>query len=136
MMANQELLTIQEVAAATGLSTHTLRYYERIGLIHSIDRAGSGHRRYSPDNLGWIDFLLKLRSTGMSVQEMQKYTQLQRAGDNTLPERLEMLKTLRNKVEVHIDELEKNLGVVRYKIEIYQQEVDERKKSKKAKAKA
>jgi DNA-binding transcriptional MerR regulator len=136
MMANQELLTIQEVAAATGLSTHTLRYYERIGLIHSIDRAGSGHRRYSPDNLGWIDFLLKLRSTGMSVQEMQKYTQLQRAGEDTLPERLEMLKTLRNKVEVHIDELEKNLGVVRYKIEIYQQEVDERKKSKKAKAKA
>jgi DNA-binding transcriptional MerR regulator len=136
MMANQELLTIQEVAAATGLSTHTLRYYERIGLIHSIDRAGSGHRRYSPDNLGWIDFLLKLRSTGMSVQEMQKYTQLQRAGDNTLPERLEILKSLRNKVEVHIDELEKNLSVVRYKIEIYQQEVDERKKSKKAKAKA
>ena len=46
-------LTISEVADATGLSVHTLRYYERIGLIHPIDRAGSSHRRYSEDDIGW-----------------------------------------------------------------------------------
>ena len=104
-----ENYTIQQVAEATGLSTHTLRYYERIGLIHPIDRAGNTHRRYTADDIGWIEFLNKLRATGMSIQEMQRYAELQREGDDSLPERLEMLETLRGRVKAHIAELQENL---------------------------
>lgn len=117
-------LTIQEVAAETGLSVHTLRYYERVGLIHPIERAENTHRRYTADDVGWIDFLLKLRRTGMSIQQMQRYTELQRQGDDTLPERLEMLKRHQQQVEAHIRQLRKHLKVIEYKVGFYQELLD------------
>lgn len=112
-------LTIQQVAKATGLSVHTLRYYERIGLIHPIDRAENSHRRYTEDDIGWISFLMKLRATGMSIQDMQTYAELQRLGDSTLPQRVELLKSLEATVIQHISELQEHLKLVRYKIEYY-----------------
>ena len=60
-------LTIAEVAERTGLTRHTLRYYERDGLMLGIDRAGSGHRRYSERDLGWLELITKLRATGMPL---------------------------------------------------------------------
>jgi DNA-binding transcriptional MerR regulator len=119
-------LTIQEVTKATGLSAHTLRYYERIGLIHPIARQENTRRRYTSDDLGWIDFLLKLRAIGMSIKDMQKYAELQRRGDETLPERLEMLRSLRDKVEARMDELNEHLKLIYYKIDIYQKIVEEK----------
>ncbi len=104
----------------TGLSVHTLRYYERIGLIHPINRARNTHRRYSQDDVGWIDFLNKLRAAGMSIQQMQAYAELQRQGDVTLPERVEMLKALRVQVEARMDELREHLKVIHYKIDSYE----------------
>src|SRR5690242_18203670 len=103
MMTLEKTLTIQQVAAATGLTEHTLRYYERIGLIHPIDRAGSGHRRYRESDVWWIEFLMKLRNTGMSIQQMQQYSILQRQGDSTLPERVEMLKIHYAQVQEQLD---------------------------------
>jgi DNA-binding transcriptional MerR regulator len=126
MNAKNGHLTIQQVAEATGLSVHTLRYYERIGLIHPIDRAGNTHRRYTTDDIGWIEFLMKLRATGMSIQDMQVYAELQRQGDDTLPERLEMLKKLQREVEARIDELNQHLALIRYKVEVYGQIVAEK----------
>lgn len=117
-------LTIQQVAQETGLSEYTLRYYERIGLIHPINRTENSHRRYSRDDLGWIEFLKKLRATGMSIQDMQDYAELQRQGEETLPQRLEMLKALRCKVEAHMSELQDHLNVICYKIELYQDKVE------------
>lgn len=119
-------LSIQEVARQTGLSTHTLRYYERVGLIHPIDREQNTHRRYTPDDVGWIDFLTKLRATGMSIKDMQRYAQLQRHGDETLPERVEMLKALRDQVQERIRQLNGHLELVQYKIEVYQQIIQEK----------
>lgn len=104
----------------TGLSVHTLRYYERIGLIHAIDRAENTHRRYSVDDVGWIDFLNKLRAAGMSIQQMQAYAELQRQGDVTLPERVEMLKALRIQLESHMDDLREHLRIIHYKIDYYE----------------
>ncbi|NWG15084.1 MAG: MerR family transcriptional regulator [Chloroflexi bacterium] len=126
MNTQTELLTIQEVAEATGLSVHTLRYYERIGLIHSIGRAQNTHRRYSMDDVGWIEFLKKLRATGMPIHQMLRYAELQRMGDETLPERLEMLKELRRNVEAHMAELQEHLKVIQYKIELYGELLAER----------
>jgi DNA-binding transcriptional MerR regulator len=126
MDIQEDRLTIQEVARATGLSAHTLRYYERVGLIHPIGREENTHRRYTPDDVGWIDFLTKLRATGMSIKDMQKYAELQRRGDETLSERVEMLKALRDKVEAHMDELNEHLKLIYYKIELYQKIVAEK----------
>jgi DNA-binding transcriptional MerR regulator len=126
MDIQKDRLTIQEVAHATGLSAHTLRYYERVGLIHPIGREENTHRRYTPDDVGWIDFLTKLRATGMSIKDMQKYAELQRRGDETLPERVEMLKSLRDRVEAHMDELNEHLKLIYYKIELYQKIVAEK----------
>jgi DNA-binding transcriptional MerR regulator len=125
MDIQKDRLTIQEVAQTTGLSAHTLRYYERVGLIHPIGREENTHRRYTADDVGWIDFLTKLRGTGMSIKDMQKYAELQRRGDETLPQRVEMLESLRDKVEAHIDELNEHLKLIYYKIEFYQKIVTE-----------
>jgi DNA-binding transcriptional MerR regulator len=130
MDIQKDKLTIQEVSQATGLSAHTLRYYERIGLIHPIDREQNSHRRYTSDDVGWIDFLTKLRATGMSIKDMQKYAVLQRQGEATLPERVEMLKALRDNVEAHMDELNEHLKLIYYKIEIYQKIVSEKELEK------
>ena len=122
----KDKLTIQEVTKATGLSAHTLRYYERIGLIHPIEREENTRRCYTADDVGWIDFLLKLRATGMSIKDMQKYAALQRRGDETLPERVEMLKSLRDSVEARMEELNEHLKLIYYKIDIYQKIVAEK----------
>jgi DNA-binding transcriptional MerR regulator len=130
MVFPKEKLTIQEVSEATGLSAHTLRYYERIGLIHPIEREENTRRLYTEEDLGWIDFLLKLRATGMSIRDMQKYAELQRQGDVTLPDRVEMLKSLQSKVEARMNELNEHLNLICYKIEIYQQIVREKELEK------
>jgi len=126
MDIQKDKLTIQEVSEATGLSAHTLRYCERIGLIHPIEREDNTRRLYTEEDIGWIDFLLKLRATGMSIKEMQRYAELQRQGDETLPQRVEMLKALRSKVEARMSELDKHLKLICYKIEIYGQIITEK----------
>ena len=130
MDIQKNMLTIQKVSEATGLSAHTLRYYERIGLIHPIEREENTRRLYTEDDIGWIDFLLKLRATGMSIKEMQTYAELQRQGDSTLPQRVEMLKSLRGKVETRMSELNEHLKLICYKIEIYEQIVTEKELKK------
>jgi DNA-binding transcriptional MerR regulator len=126
MNTRTDQLTIQQVAETTGLTVHTLRYYERIGLIHPVNRADNTHRRYSTDDIGWIQFLMKLRATGMSIQEMQLYAELQRQGDETLRERVEMLRALQHRVEAHIEELNVNRRLICSKIEFYEQVIEQR----------
>ena len=126
MDIQKDKLTIQEVSQVTGLTPHTLRYYERIGLIHPINREENTRRIYTADDVGWIDFLLKLRATGMSIKDMQRYAELQRQGDETLPERVEMLMSLRDKVESHIDEMNEHLKLIHYKIDYYSKVVEEK----------
>jgi len=126
MDIQKDKLTIQEVAKATGLTAHTLRYYERIGLIHPINREENTRRCYTADDVGWIDFLLKLRATGMSIRDMQRYAELQRRGDETLPERVEMLKSLRDNVEAHIEAMNEHLKLIHYKIDYYQNVIEEK----------
>jgi DNA-binding transcriptional MerR regulator len=123
---NDKSLTIQQVAQATNLSEYTLRYYERIGLIHPINRAENKHRRYSLDDIGWIDFLMKLKATGMTIQQMQQYAALQREGDISLPQRVEMLKVLREQVEVHMDELREHMKLLNFKIGVYEEIIAEK----------
>ena len=71
-------LTIQQVATLTGLSVHTLRYYERNGLLEPVNRATNGHRRYRTEDITRIEFLTRLRTTGMPIRQMQQFARLYR----------------------------------------------------------
>ena len=86
-------LTIDEVARRTGLSAHTLRYYERIGLIAPVPRAPGGQRRYATSDMDWIGFLLRLRETRMPIGQMQDFARLRGEGNATAPQRREMLES-------------------------------------------
>ncbi|HLL36091.1 MerR family transcriptional regulator [Streptomyces sp.] len=115
----QDRYTISEVAAFTGLTAHTLRWYERIGLMPHIDRSHTGQRRYTNRDLDWLDLVGKLRLTGMPVADMVRYAELVRAGDHTYDERRELLETTRQDVLARIAELRDTLAVLDRKIDIY-----------------
>ena len=112
-------LTIAEVAERTGLTRHTLRYYERDGLMLGVGRDGSGHRRYSERDLGWIELITKLRATGMPVREVRRYAGLVRAGDGNEDERLALLRVHRERVRAQLDTMAANLDAIDMKISYY-----------------
>ena len=114
-------LSIQQVAAVTQLSTHTLRYYERIGLIAPVERASSGHRRYSSQDITWIHFLTRLRATGMPIREMQQFAELRKQGDRSLTQRRQLLETHQQHIQQQLDELTQNLKVIQEKIRHYKE---------------
>ncbi|MEU9998858.1 MerR family transcriptional regulator [Streptomyces sp. NPDC050848] len=111
--------TISEVAALTGLSAHTLRWYERIGLMPHVDRSHTGQRRFAQRDLDWLAFVGKLRLTGMPVAVMVRYAELVREGDHTREERRELLETTRRDVLSRITELQDALAVLDFKIGHY-----------------
>ena len=115
-------LSIAEAAEASGLSAYTLRYYEQIGLIAPIDRR-SGARRYSDADMRWLDFLVRLRATGMSMQGMQRYAQLLRQGnaDASLDERQAMLEAHAARLEADIRAQRETLQYIRKKIRGYEE---------------
>lgn len=115
----QDSYTISEVVAITGLTAHTLRWYERIGLMPHIDRSHTGQRRYSNRDLDWLDLVGKLRLTGMPVADMVRYAELVRAGDHTYGDRFELLKATREDVLARIAELQDTLAVLDRKIGFY-----------------
>src|SRR5690349_9853542 len=98
-------LTISAAADAAGVSAHTLRYYERAGLLDPVGRAGSGHRRYREEDLTRIVFITRLRSTGMPIREIRRYFELVRAGADTEPDRQALLQAHRDRVLAQLDEL-------------------------------
>ena len=118
-------LAIADVAARTGLSKDTLRYYEKAGLIEAVNRSSGGQRRYATGDLDWLTFLLRLRATGMSIADMQRFAQLRRAGDSSIAARLELLITHRDDVQRHIAELLGHLRALDTKIDHYQVLLDE-----------
>ena len=113
-------MTIAEAAAHTGLTAHTLRYYERDGLmLREVDRSASGHRRYDDRDLAWIDLLTRLRGTGMPISDVRRYAALVRAGEGNELERLELLRTHRHRVLARLAEVQEHLGAIDRKIGIY-----------------
>ena len=111
-------LTIAEVAERSGVTAHTLRYYERVGLI-SVGRDESGYRVYTGADFGRIVFHSRLRMTGMPIRDLQRYVRLVETGEHTVPERLALLQEHRDAVRARIDELAFALDTVERKIATY-----------------
>ena len=113
-------LSIAEVARRTGVSVHTLRYYERAGLvITTVHRNHSGRRRYQAEDLKWISICTKLRATGMP-RTIKRYAQLVSAGPGNEAERLALLEAHRAEVTAKLAELQENLKLIDHKIDVYQ----------------
>jgi DNA-binding transcriptional MerR regulator len=114
-------LSVAQAAEASGLSAHTLRYYERAGLLEPVSRNESGHRRYDASDLERISFLTKLRGTGMPIREVRRYAALMSAGETTNAERLALLEAHRETVAAKLEATAKNLELIDWKIHFYKE---------------
>ncbi|MQY09606.1 MerR family transcriptional regulator [Actinomadura macrotermitis] len=113
-------VSIAEAARLTGVSAHTLRYYERAGLVVTpVGRTGGGRRRYHRLDLKWITICTKLRATGMPIRGIRRYAELVAAGQGNEDERLELLESHRDRVLAEIAALQKNLELIDHKIGVY-----------------
>lgn len=111
-------LSIAEVAAYLDISAHTLRYYERAGLV-TVGRDAKGNRVYDAAAIGRLVFLSRMRLSGMAMRDLQHYVKLVEAGDETVPERLDMLIEHRDTIRRQIRELTLSLAATEYKIATY-----------------
>jgi DNA-binding transcriptional MerR regulator len=111
--------SIAQAAERSGLSIDTLRYYERIGLVDPPARDSGGRRTYSDGDLSWLEFLTKLRTTGMPIRLMREYAQLRHKGVATTGRRKQLLFDHRADVRQRIAELQAALAVLDYKIDNY-----------------
>ena len=114
-------LTISDAAQKSGISAHTLRYWERAGLIQPVTRNGSGHRRYAEEDLDRIRFLTKLRATGMPIRQVRMYAELLNGGDGTNEERLALLEAHREAVQARLDQTAGHLELIDWKIDLYRE---------------
>ena len=113
------MYSIQDVSIKTGLSAHTLRYYEKEGLICGVERSRGGFRQYSDEDLESLGLICCLKNTGMPLQEIARFVQLAHQGDTTLEERVELLKDHREKLVARMEEMQKYLDKITWKVNFF-----------------
>ena len=116
-------MKIMEVSEQFGLSSDTLRYYERIGLIPPVNRNGSGIRDYNELDLRRVEFIKCMRSAGLPVEVLIEYVGLVQQGDKTIEARKEILKEQRELLVARMKEMQKTLNILNHKIEVYENAV-------------
>ncbi len=116
-------MKIQEVSEKFGISSDTLRYYERVGLIPPVTRTDSGIRDYSEVDLRRVDFVKCMRGAGLPVEVLIEYMDLVLRGDQTIETRKEILKEQRDLLEARIAEMQKTLDLLNHKIEVYENRI-------------
>ncbi|WP_417694214.1 MerR family transcriptional regulator [Roseibium sp.] len=102
-----------------GFSSHTIRYYEKIGLLPRADRDAGGRRNYDASILTWLEFLGRLKATGMPIREMLRYADLRQSGPSTQGERRDLLVKHQSAVRRTLVDLQNNLTVLDNKIATY-----------------
>lgn len=112
-------MTITEVGKKFDLSADTLRYYERIGLIPSVNRKPSGIRDYNDEDCRWIEFIKCMRGAGLPIEILIEYVSLFQQGDATFEARKELLVEQRGLLIGRMEEMQKTLERLNYKIERY-----------------
>lgn len=115
--------SIGQVAKKMGLTAHTLRYYEKEGLLPFVKKSSSGLRVFSDNDLGWLTMIECLKETGMPLKGIKQYIDWFIEGDGTLKQRLEMFRTQKQKIEEQIKLFNKHLEKIDYKIRLYEEAV-------------
>ncbi|TGN33094.1 MerR family transcriptional regulator [Lysinibacillus sp. S2017] len=122
--------TIKDVAKKTGIMSHTLRFYEKKGVLPYAERNENGIRLYDQSSIDWIETILALRSTGIPLGEIKKYVELHEEGDETLQQRKEIMTEHKLRVEKQMLQLFKTLEKINYKMALYDMQLEEMEKCK------
>ncbi len=121
-------MTIAEVCERFELTQDTLRYYEKIGLIPTIQRKASGIRNYTEEDCKWIEFIKCMRSAGLSIDFLSEYVKLFKEGDSTLEKRRSLLIDQRTLLKERMHEMQITLNRLDRKVERYDTLVLEKEK--------
>ncbi|WP_081971878.1 MerR family transcriptional regulator [Paenibacillus borealis] len=117
-----EIVTsIRQAAELTGLTEDTIRYYERIGLLPYAERKPNGHRRYTRDQILGIRFVMRLKATGMTLEEIKQYLELTRQGSGALAERYSLLEAHHDALSAEIAQLQETQRIIRYKLQHFRE---------------
>ncbi|WP_458120496.1 MerR family transcriptional regulator [Paenibacillus sp. Z6-24] len=115
----ETIFSSKQAAEQTGLSVHTLRYYEQMGLVHGIQRDGNGYRQYTESDIKWFQIIRYFRDMGMPLKEMQQFIAMGDSGASTARVRREFMETYRARIVEQQKELERALRRVDDKIEFF-----------------
>ena len=113
--------TIGDVAQRTGISAHTLRYYDKEGLLSFVKRNSSGVRQFTETDFEPLYTITCLKRGGMPIREIRHFMELYMQGNSTIHERLELFRQQRERLQVQIDELQEMMSVVDYKCWYFEQ---------------
>ncbi|MBC3796064.1 MerR family transcriptional regulator [Acetobacterium tundrae] len=113
-------MTITEVSKKYDISQDTLRYYERIGLIPAVNRTKGGNRDYTEESCGWIELAKCMRSAGIPIEALIEYCALTLQGEETITARKELLVEERRKLLEKIEDMQKTMDKLNYKIDRYE----------------
>ena len=113
------MYSIQEVSKKTGLSAHTLRYYEKEGLITGVERTAGGFRQYTDEDLEELGLICCPKNTGMSLQEIAQFVNLTHQGEFTLKERVALLREHRENMIKRMEEMQRYLDKVTWKVNFF-----------------
>ena len=119
------MYSIHEACARTGLTAHTLRYYEKEKLLPNVSRSAGGFRQYSEEDMEALGMICCLKNTGMSLQDISRFMALAREGDQTLRERCELLKKHRDTVIARMEEMQRHLEKVTWKVDHFTEKLAE-----------
>lgn len=113
--------TTAQAAQKMGISAHTLRFYDKEGLLPNVGRDEHGNRRFTDSDLQWLSLLQCLKNTGMSLKDIKRFAECTTIGDGTIEERLALFENQTQNVKQQIAELQRYLGLLEYKVAFYQQ---------------
>ncbi|MBN6080526.1 MerR family transcriptional regulator [Aggregatibacter actinomycetemcomitans] len=113
--------TTAQAAQKMGISAHTLRFYDKEGLLPNVGRDEHGNRRFTDNDLQWLSLLQCLKNTGMSLKDIKRFAKCTTIGDSTIEERLALFENQTQNVKQQISELKRYLSLLEYKVAFYQQ---------------
>lgn len=116
-------MNVKQFAERVGLSPHTIRYYDKLGLLGEVRRRPNGHRYFSERDLEWIGFVHRLRDTAMPVEQMLEYARLRAEGDTTMAARQAVLECHAEALDAHIRQQQAHLDNLTRKIAWYRQQL-------------
>ncbi|ULO10466.1 MerR family transcriptional regulator [Paenibacillus sp. 19GGS1-52] len=113
------MYSIKQVQLISGLPASTLRYYEKEGILPEISRDGGGRRSYTEEQMDWLRFVMAMKDTGMTIEEIKTYLELALKGEDTIQERRDFLVLHKEKVEDQMAQTQNNMEKIIQKIAFY-----------------
>lgn len=121
------VLTVNQVSKKLNISAHTIRFYDDQGLFPDVIRDANGKRLFSDGSLEWVNLVICLRNTGMSISDIKHYIELCKAGDATISERYNIILAQKKKAEADLEEMHKRLSVISGKEKWYRSLLEKQK---------